>query len=498
MLEAFGAALTLSGVLALLLGLSWGTIGGALPGVAGPQAMALLLPLTFAMDATTALMLLAGVWTGANYGGSIPAILIRTPGTASSAAAIVDGNALARRGEAGKALGVSLVCGSIGGFISVVVLIALVLPLGELALKFGPPEICALALFGLTVISTLSGSSLPKGLASGLFGLLLTTVGLDQITGSPRFTFDRPELLGGFGLIAVMIGLFAISEMFYQVAHPATATNSPPIDRKVNTALPSLKELIGLWRATAIGSVSGLILGVAGAGGPVSSFVAYSEAKRWSKRPELFGKGSLEGVAAPETANNSDQGSALVPALALGIPTSASAAVILAALVVQGIQPGPLLVEQHSELVYAFFAALLLSNILMIPVGIWILRLAIRLVSVSIPVLTAGVLVLSVVGTYALDLRMQDALVAVIFGIIGFFMRTFGFSTAAAVLGMVLGYLMEGALRRSMVLSNGNLDIFIDRPVAATILVAAVVALIGPLFAGLIQKHRRRRAAVSN
>lgn len=487
------STLSVGGLLAMLLGLAWGTIGGALPGVSGPQAMALLLPLTFGMDTGTSLMLLAGVWTGANYGGSIPAILIRTPGTASSAACIMDGNELVRQGLAGKALGVSLVCGCIGGFLSIVLLVALVIPLGTAALAFASPEIFAMTIFGLTVISTLSGPSVVKGIASGIFGLLLTTVGLDQISGLPRFTFGRTELLSGFSLVAVMIGFFAVSEMLYQMAHPAA--ERPAFDRKVNTALPNLRELAAVWRATMIGSIVGIIVGIAGAGGPVSSFVAYAEAKRWSKRPELFGKGSMEGVAAPETANNSDQGSALVPALALGVPSSASAAIILAALILHGIQPGPFLMQRHSELVFSFFGALFLTNVLMIPVGIVILRLCMELVVVRPALLASGVLALSFTGTYALNLSVTDSAVALVFGVIGYAMRSFGFSTAAAVLGMVLGFIMEGEFRRSMMMSYGSPDIFFTRPIAAGLLVLALLVVSRPMLARTWSGLASRRAS---
>lgn len=476
----------------MLLGLVWGTIGGALPGVSGPQAMALLLPMTFAMDTGTALMLLAGVWTGANYGGSIPAILIRVPGTASSAACIMDGHALVRQGKAGKALGVSLVCGTIGGFLSIVLLVALVVPLGNVALAFASPEIFALTVFGLTVISTLSGPSVAKGIASGIFGLLLTTVGLDQIAGIPRFTFGRSDLLSGFSLVAVMIGFFAISEMLHQMAHPSAKTIA--IDRKVNTDLPNLRELGAVCRATMVGSVVGIIVGIAGAGGPVSSFVAYGEAKRWSENPEAFGKGSLEGVAAPETANNSDQGSALVPALALGVPGSTSAAIILAALILHGIQPGPLLMQRHPELLFSFFGALFLTNILMIPVGVVILRLCMELVGVGPALLSSGILLLSVLGTYALNLSIVDSAMALVFGIVGYLMRTFGFSPPAAVLGMVLGYIMEGEFRRSLMLSYGSPDIFLQRPIAAALIAVAILVLIRPLLAHFWGAARTRPA----
>lgn len=479
----FAVALRPEALLAMVIGLGWGMRGGALPGVSGPLAMAVLLPFTYELDTGLALMLLAGVWTGANYGGSIPAILIRVPGTASNAACIPDGHELTRQGQAAKALGVSLICGCIGGFLSVVVLIALMVPLGGAVLAFGSPEVFATTLFGLTVMGTLAGPRVPKGLAAGTFGLLLTTVGLDQIAGVPRFTFGRPELLSGFNLVPALIGLFGIAEMLYQLAYPATAPAT--VARRVGTSLPTLRELRDLWRATLVGSVVGMIIGIIpGAGGPISSFVAYGEARRWSRRPELFGRGSMEGVAAPETANNSDQGTALVPTLLFGVPGSASAAIVQAALILHGVRPGPFLMQQRGDLLWTFFAALILVNtVLMVPVGIALQRLCMRAVMVPPPVLVAGVLTLSVVGAYAGNLSLADAAHALGFGVLGCLMRRFGFPIPAAVLGMVLGFTMEGELRRSLMMGLGSPVIFLTRPIAATLLVLTGLILLKPLVA---------------
>lgn len=491
----FQAALTVHGLLAMLAGLGAGMLGAAMPGISGVQAMALMLPFTFGMDTATALMLLAGVWTAANYGGSIPAILIRVPGTPSNAAAIVDGYALTRQGQAGKALGISLICGCIGGLISVVVMMLLLVPLGSLVLSFGSPEIFAMTVLGLTVISSLSGTSLSKGIASAVFGLLLTTIGLDQISGIPRFTFGRPELLSGLGLVPVMIGLFGVAEMLAQAADPSP--RPLVVDRKVGTEFPTLRELRGILRATTIGSIVGMVIGIMpGAGGPISSFVAYGEAKRWSKRPDLFGKGSMEGVAAPESANNSDQGTALVPTLLFGVPGSASAAVVLAALILHGVQPGPLLMERNSQLMYSFFAALLLVNtVLMIPVGVAMLRMCLALVTVRPQVLVASVLTLAVVGSYALNRDPLDPLIAVFFGVIGYGMRRLGFSPASAVLGMVLGFTMEGEFRRSMMISLGSPAIFFSRPVAAVLTVLTILLLLRPLLRWARASRAARGAA---
>lgn len=483
------------GLLIMTAGVAWGVIGGAIPGISGAVAMALALPFTFAMDAGTALVMLAGVWAGANYGGSIPAILMRMPGTPGAAAALLDGWELTRQGRAGKALGISLVCGTIGGLVSIVVLIALVLPLGELVLHFGSPEVFALAVFGLTLLAGLSEASFLKGMASGFFGLLLTTVGIDTLTGSLRFTFGRADLLTGIDVVSAMVGLFAVSEMFRQIARPARVAVA--VTGKTYTEFPTVRELRDVGRATVVGTIVGLIVGVMpGAGATASSFVAYNEARRWSRRPELFGKGSMEGVAAPETANNAVQGGDLVPTLALGIPGSNSAAIMLAALILHGIVPGPFLLAKHTQLVYTLFAGLILVNLLMIPVGLVILRLCLLALRLAAPVLVASILALVVIGTYAADLFLLNPVLALVFGIIGYAMTAYGFSPAATVLGMVLGVLAESELRRSLIISHGSWTIFVTRPGAAVLLLGTLAVLVYPLALTASRYWRSRRLAV--
>lgn len=492
--SGFASALEGPRFLVMIGGVAWGIIGGAIPGISGAVAMALALPFTFALDASTALVMLAGVWAGANYGGSIPAILMRIPGTPASAAALLDGWELTRQGKAAKALGVSLVCGTIGGVASIVVLIALVLPLGELVLHFGSPEVFALAMFALTLLAGLSEASFLKGMASGFFGLLLTTIGLDTLTGSLRFTFGRTELITGIDVVAAMVGLFAVAEMLDRIAHPGGA----PIraTEGAHTAFPTLRELKELWPATLIGTIVGLIVGVMpGAGATASSFVAYNEARRWSRRPDLFGKGSMEGVAAPETANNAVQGGDLVPTLALGIPGSNSAAIMLAALILHGIQPGPFLLAKHGQLVYTLFAGLLIVNVLMIPVGLVILRLCLLALRLSQPVLVAAVLALVVIGTYAAELDMINPWLALAFGVLGYGMRRFGFSAAATVLGMVLGVMAESELRRSLIISHGSWSIFVTRPVSAVLLFLTLGVLVYPLVLNALRRRRGGRVA---
>lgn len=494
---AAGFATALAGprILIMVAGVAWGVIGGAIPGISGAVAMALALPFTFALDAATALVMLAGVWAGANYGGSIPAILMRMPGTPGAAACLLDGYELTRQGRAAKALGISLICGTIGGLISILVLIALVVPLGEVVLLFGSPEVFAVAVFGLTLIAGLSGPSVLKGLASGCFGLLLTTVGMDTLTGSLRFTFGRAELVAGIDIVSVMIGLFAVSEMFAQIARPAA--RAVAVMGRTYTAFPTFAELREVWRATVVGTIVGLIVGVMpGAGATASSFVAYNEAKRWSRRPDLFGKGSMEGVAAPETANNAVQGGDLVPTLALGIPGSNSAAIMLAALILHGIVPGPYLLTRHADLVYTLFAGLILVNLLMVPVGIVILRLCLLALRLAPPVLVASILALVIIGTFAGDLFLLNPLLALIFGVVGYGMTAFGFSPAATVLGMVLGVMVESELRRSLIISHGSWAIFVTRPASAVLLVLTLGVLLYPVAVHVARLVRARRAPV--
>jgi putative tricarboxylic transport membrane protein len=476
----------------MTLGVCWGILGGALPGISGSIAMALLLPLTFGMDTSVALMMLAGVWVGAGYGGSIPAILIKTPGTASAAATIFDGYELHQQGKTGKALGISLVTGTIGGLFSVIVLVALLIPLSRVTLAFGPPEYFAVALFGLVIISSLSERNMLKGLIAGFFGLGIAVVGLDPLSGVQRFTFERLELYEGFELVPVLIGLFAVTEMLTQAGRlyqwQAIKT------QRASTEFPTLGELRGVSRATGIGAIVGIIVGVMpGAGQTVSSFVAYNEAKRWSKHPEKFGKGSLEGVAAPETANNTVQGGDLVPALALGIPGSNSAAIMLAALILHGVRPGPMLFERNPEIVYSLFSGLVIVNFLMLIVGLLILRLCMTVVNVRVPYLIMGVLTLVAVGSYAINNSVFDPLVALVFGAVGFVMKKYGFPPAATVLGLLLGYLVEIAMRRSLILSDGNWSIFFQRPIALVFVVLSVLTLFYPIFLQLWAKRKGRQ-----
>jgi len=476
----------------ILFGVIWGIIGGALPGITGSIAMALLLPLTFKMSPAAALMMLAGVYIGAMYGSSITAILIRTPGAPASAVTVIDGYELHKQGKSGVALGISLYTGTIGGLFSIVVLIALAVPLANIALAFGPPEYFGLTVFGLAIISSLAGKSMIKGLISGVAGLIIATVGMDPFSGIPRFTFGSEELLGGIDIIAAMIGLFAVSEVFVQVSEKGTWEK---VSSKFSARLPNWSELKETKRATIIGTILGTIIGIMpGAGGTIASFIAYNEAKRWSKQPEKFGQGSLEGVAAPESANNAVTGGAMVPLLAFGIPGSNAAAIMLGALMLQGLRPGPMLFQNNPDIVYSLFVGMIIGNIFMLLVGYLILKPCIWIVNISKPILMASILALVTVGTFSINNSLGDVWVAYLTGILGYLMRRYDFSPSAMVLAMVLGFMVETSLRRSLVLSYGSFACFYTRPIALTLIILAVITLLIPIVRSIRDATKKNRA----
>jgi putative tricarboxylic transport membrane protein len=449
-------------------GCLWGILGGALPGISPSIAMALLLPFTYGMEPVPAIVLLASVYVGAEYGGSIPAILIRTPGTNSAAATTLDGFEMAREGRGGEALGISLVSGLVGGLFGLAVLVLATEPLARLALAFTPAAYFALAVLGLSVIASLAGGSLTKGLVAAALGLAIATVGTDPVSGVPRFTFASPELLGGIRPILVMVGLFAVAEMLVQIGEPPWAKAEA---RDTRLRLPGLAMLRRLLPAQAIGCGIGTFEGVTpGAGGTIAAFLAYNEARRWSKDPEAFGKGAPEGVAAPEAANNVVTATALVPLLSLGIPGSNSAAILLGGFMVHGLTPGPLLFEKAPDVVWGLYGGLLAANIAMLALGMVILTPALWLVNRPKPYLLAAILCLIVSGVFAIEQSLFDVGLVLGFGVLGYLMRLAGVPVLPLVLGVVLGFMLESNYRRSLVISGGDHLVFVEDPVALALL----------------------------
>ncbi len=470
---------------ASIVGVIWGIFGGALPGISPSIAMALLLPFTYSLDPVTAVVLLGSVYIGAEYGGSIPAILINTPGTNSAAATTIDGYAMHLRGQGGLALGISLTSGFVGGLFGLLMLVVLTEPLADVALAFTPPAYFALGMFGLSIIASLSGNSLTKGLISGIMGLMIATVGTDPLSGVSRFTFGVPDLISGVKPILVMVGLFAVSELLAQMVEPEWAKVSSRIMR---LELPDWTLWKRLGRCEAIGCAIGTFEGITpGAGGTIAAFLSYNEAKRWSKHPEEFGHGSPEGVAAPECANNVVTGTALVPLLSLGIPGSNSAAVLLGGLLIHGLNPGPMLFERAPEVAYGLYAGLFVANVVMLLVGLVILSPCIWLVNRPRPYLLAFIFALIVSGVYSIEQSFFQVGIVFATGLLGYGMRRFDVPILPMVLGVVLGFMVESNYRRSLLLSGGDHTIFLRDPVSLGLLATALT-----LLAFTLWRERRR------
>jgi len=470
-------------ILMLVVGVLGGIVLGALPGLSATMGIALLIPITFGMPPTAALILLAAIYTAAVYGGSITAILIHTPGTPASAATAMDGYQMTLRGQGLKALGTSTVCSAIGGFVSAIALLVFAPPLAEISLKFSAPEYFLMAVFGLTIISSLSSGAMVKGLSAGVIGLLIGLVGVDVMTAYPRFTFDQMNLENGISLIPAMIGLFSISQVLIQAEDIGKKKADAEVGALRGTLFPTRSEWRGMSKTIGRSSLIGLIVGVLpGAGGDVASWVAYNEAKRGSKNPDTFGKGEIEGLAAAETANNAVTGGAMIPLLTLGIPGSAATAVMLGGLYIHGLQPGHDLFTQHASVVYAVIIGLVLANILMGIFGLALARHVVKVASIPFAILAPIIIVLSVVGSYAINNNLFDVYVMAAFGAIGYFMRKTGFSTAAIVLAMILGAMAESGYRQALIMSKGDVwGYYFGRPLSMALLALIVFALLSPL-----------------
>jgi len=460
--------------LAIVAGAAVGYFVGALPGLSAGMGIALLLPFTFSLPPLTSLVLLTSLYSAAEYGGSITAVLINVPGEAGATPTTFDGYPLTRRGLPGKALGISIAASAYAGVFSTVALVLVSVPLAQIALRFGPPEYFALGVFGLTTVAGLAGKSWIKGFIAVLFGLLITTIGVDAVSGTSRYIFTR-TLYEGIPLIPVLVGLFAVSEVFLTMEELADRTAQP---REISGGLPTLREYLGTHLAMLRGTLIGFVVGIVpGAGKAVASFIAYNEERRASRHPERFGTGALEGVAAPEAANNAVVGGALVPLLSLGIPGSAAAAVLIGAFTIQGLQPGPLLFAREPALIYGLFASLLAGNLVMLLLGLLGTRVWARVLRVPKNVLTPIVLAVTLFAAYAESSSTHTMWLALGFGILGYAMRKFEFPVAPVVLAMVLGGMIEVSFRRSLILSDGSFGIFLARPLAAAILGLAVLSI---------------------
>ena len=465
-------------LLLIVLATLGGILVGALPGLNATNGVALLLPFTITMEPIAAIAVLTTIYCAATFAGAITAILINTPGTSASATTCLDGYPLAQRGEAGRALGMAAVSSTIGGIISVLCLMAAAPLLAGAAYKFAPPEYFALTVFGLSMLASIGEESSIKSIMSGAFGVLLATVGIDLLTTVERFTFGMNELTEGIGFVPVMIGVFGIAELLTQAGQLGVVRERITL-RAIQ--LPSKADYKKTWKAILRSSGIGTFIGILPAeGATIASMIGYNEAKRWSKTPEEFGKGSIEGIAGSEAANNSATGGAMVPTLALGIPGSPTAAVILAGLMVHGLRPGPTMFTEQSTFVFAIFWSMLLVNILFFFVGLYGARIFARATLIPLTILWPMVFLFSIVGAYALDQSMMDVWIALIFGVIGYLMRRYGFSVVSLAIGLILGGMLEKRLGQSMVMLDEQWWLIATRPLSLFFLVLTVLALAGP------------------
>lgn len=439
---------------ALASGIVIGVVAGAIPGMSATMAVALTLPFTFALQPITGILLLLGVYKGGIFGGSIPAILIKTPGTPASSATILDGYPMAENGQAGKALGMALYASCTADVISNMSLILFAGWLASFALSFGPPEFFTLILFSLTIIAGVSGDSLIKGLLSAVCGLLLATVGLDLVYGTNRFTFNDPNLMGGLNFIAVLIGLFAIPEILSYVWHPGGGKGTV---RALGEQHVTFAEYRRSFRSIIRGSFIGVILGsIPGIGAAPAAFLSYSEARRRSPNKENFGKGEIEGVAASEAGNNGVCGATLIPLLALGVPGDVITAIVIGAFMVHGLQPGPMMFIANADIIYALFLGLIISSVLLLIVGSVAIRLFRYIVDVPRSVLMPSVLILCVFGVYAVNNNVFDIIVMFGMGWLGYFMMRNNIPAAPFLIAFILGPLLEDNFRQAMLMSNGD------------------------------------------
>jgi len=482
LVQGFAVALQPANLLWCLVGVVLGTVVGILPGLGPPATIAMLLPLTFLMNPSAAIIMLAGIYYGAKYGGSTTSILLNVPGESASVVTCLDGYAMARKGRAGAALGIAAIASFIAGTVGVVGLMLIAPPLAKVALAFSAPEYFALMALGLAMVVLLAGRSMVKALLAMLVGLWIAGIGTDPFSTTSRFTFGRLELLSGIDFVVVAIGLFALGEVLACMEGRDEA-RALPVPKGLRNLLPTWQDMKDCRFAFVNGSVLGFLIGVLpGAGSTIASFISYGVEKAVSRRPQEFGKGVVEGVAAPEGANNSETGRALVPPLTLGIPRSGTTAVLLAALVLWGFKPGPLFITENQSLFWGLVASMYIGNVMLLVLNLPLVPLFAQVLRTPGFVLYPLILGISIVGVYSVSGSLFDVGMVMAFGLLGYVMRKLDYPAAPLVLGLVLGGAMERALRQSLMMSQGDLSILATRPISAVMLSLALLILLMPLF----------------
>jgi putative tricarboxylic transport membrane protein len=478
-LNGFSVAFQPSNIFLCLLGAFLGTLVGVLPGLGPVGAMGMLLPATFYISPVGAMIMLAGIYYGAMYGGSTTAILVNIPGEVASVVTCLDGYQMARQGRAGPALGISAFGSFIAGIIGMVILFFLAPTLANVALGFGPPEYFSLMFLGFSIITYLSSGSMLKALMMVVVGCFLGVIGIDPVTGRERFTFGLDVLADGVGLVPVVMGIFGIGEVF---ANIEVVVTTPTFIERVSNLFPNRKDWRESFWPIVRGSVLGFFLGILpGGGAMLASFLSYGMEKKLSKTPERFGKGAIEGVAGPETANNAGAVGAFVPMLSMGIPSNAVTAILLGALIIHGIEPGPLLVTQNPDIFWGVIASMFAGNIFLLVLNLPFIGIWIKLLKVPYRILFPLIILFCVVGVYSTSYRVADIVIMLIFGLVGWGLKKFEYEGAPLILAMVLGPMIEKALRQSLILSDGSFLIFFSRPVSSVMMIIALVLLLSPV-----------------
>jgi putative tricarboxylic transport membrane protein len=487
--QGFAVALQPINLLYCFIGVFIGTLVGVLPGIGPVSAMSLLLPVTLSGTPESGIIMMAGIYYGSMYGGSTTSILVNIPGEAASVVTCLDGHAMAKQGRAGPALGIAALGSFAAGTFAIVALMLVAPTLARVAIAFGPPEYFSLMVLGLTILSFLSQGSMAKALLMAAFGILLGLIGMDQITAQARLTFDRLELLDGIGLVPVVMGLFGVAEILSNLEREL---KREVIQARIGGLWPSLADWGAAKWAVLRGTVLGFFLGILPGGGAViASFASYALEKKISSTPERFGKGAIEGVAGPEAANNAAAGGAFIPLMTLGIPPNVVMALLLGAFIIHGLQPGPLLMTQRPDLFWGIVASMYIGNAMLLVLNMPLIGMWVQVLKLPYRVLFPLILMFCVVGVFASGNAVFDVFVMVMFGVLGYLMRKFGYEPAPLVLAFVLGPMLENNLRKSLILSHGDFTIFIERPISATCLVLAAVALAAPLLPALARRRAR-------
>jgi putative tricarboxylic transport membrane protein len=471
------------------LGVLFGTLVGVLPGLGPATSIALLLPITFRMPPAGAIIMLAGIYYGTMYGGSTTSILLNIPGESASVVTCFDGYQMAKQGRAGPALGISAFGSFIAGTLSVIGLLFLSPPLVKIALKFGPPEYFSLVILGIIMIVYLTSGSIIKSLMMAAFGFLLSSVGQDLFTADLRFTWGIYELTDGIGVVPIIVGLFGVSEVLINLE-----SNSKKLDiykGKIGSLFPTFKDWMACKWAIVRGTIIGFCLGtLPGGGGLISSFVSYAVEKKVSKYPEKFGKGAIEGVAGPESANNAGSEASFIPLLTLGIPSNAVMAILMGAFMLHDIIPGPFLMTRHPDLFWGIICSMYLGNFMLLVLNLPLIGLWVKVLEIPYPLLFPLILLICLIGSYSINTSQVEMVIMIVFGIIGYFLKKFRYEAAPLVLAVILGSMLEPSLRRSLIMSNGSFSIFFTRPISMILMILTVFLVISPLILKVMGKRR--------